>query len=199
MKKLLTAIIVVLVLAVLACLPDAEPELVEHDYGPMVEVEVETPALPLSTPVVTETEADILPDHDEDELITEALLRQGYLREDVPLSFELQDTLHTACEEFGVPYELMLGLVEVESNFNTDAVSPHGAEGLCQLMPSWFGSGLTPAENIRAGTEYLAEMHDRYGYWEAALCGYNRGKDTGEREYSSKVVRAAVKWGWVYA
>ncbi len=35
-----------------------------------------------------------------------------------------------------IPYELIMGMVEVESNFNPSAVSSKGARGLLQVMPS---------------------------------------------------------------
>ena len=36
---------------------------------------------------------------DEPQRIEEALVAQGYFRNDVPLTYEEQDYLHTACEE----------------------------------------------------------------------------------------------------
>lgn len=133
-------------------------------------------------------------DPNEGEYITEALVAQGYFREDVPLSFELQDALHTACEANNVPYHVALGLIEVESGFDPEAVSPAGCYGLCQLNPQYFPSGLTPAENIKAGMEYLGSLIDRYGDLGAALCAYHDGHDTGRRGYSNAVLEAAEKW-----
>lgn len=130
----------------------------------------------------------------EAQLIEAALVEQGYFRDDVPLSFELQDVLHTACEANNVPYHVSLGLIEVESWFNLEAVSPAGCYGLCQLNPQYFPGGLTPAENIEAGTEYLGSLIDRYGDLGAALTAYNAGSDTGNREYAGKVMAAAERW-----
>lgn len=120
---------------------------------------------------------------------------QGYFRDDVPLSFELQDVLHTACEANNVPYHVALGLIEVESGFNLEAVSPAGCYGLCQINPQYFPIGLTPAENIEAGMEYLGSLIDRYGDLGAALTAYNAGVDTGDRTYASAVLEAAEEWG----
>ena len=44
----------------------------------------------------------------EAEKIEEALVAQGYFRNDVPLTYDEQDFLHTACQESGVPYALPL-------------------------------------------------------------------------------------------
>ena len=130
----------------------------------------------------------------EEQLIEAALVEQGYFRDDAPLSFELQDVLHTACEANNVPYHVALGLIEVESGFNLEAVSRAGCYGLCQLNPQYFPGGLTPAENIEAGMEYLGSLIDRYGDLGAALTAYNAGSDTGDRTYASAVLEAAEKW-----
>ena len=132
-------------------------------------------------------------DPNEGEYITEALVAQGYFREDVLLSFELQDVLHTACEANNVPYHVSLGLIWVESRFHPDA--DNGTSyGLCQLNRDYFPDKLTPAENIWAGMEYLGSLIDRYGDLGAALTAYNAGSDTGDRTYASAVLEAAENW-----
>ena len=130
----------------------------------------------------------------EAQLIEAALAKQGYFREDVPLDYSLQDVLHTACEANNVPYHVALGLIEVESGFNLEAVSPAGCYGLCQLNRDYFPDGLTPAENIGAGMAYLGSLIGRYGELEAALCAYHDGHDTGRRGYSGAVLEAAERW-----
>jgi hypothetical protein len=131
----------------------------------------------------------------EDEKIEAALVAQDYYREDVPLSYELQDVLHTACEENGIPYEIALGLIDVESEFDPNAVSPSGCYGLCQLNPKYFPVGLDNAGNIRAGMDYLGENLERYdGDLDAALTAYNAGYDTGKRFYAAEVRAAADYW-----
>ena len=127
-------------------------------------------------------------------LIEAALVEGEYFREDVPLDYSLQDELHTACEANNVPYHVALGLIEVESGFNLEAVSRAGCYGLCQLNPQYFPSGLTPAENIEAGMEYLGSLINRYGDLGAALTAYNAGSDTGDRTYASAVREAAEEW-----
>lgn len=132
-------------------------------------------------------------DPDEDALITAALEEQGYFRADVPLDYELQDVLHTAAQANGVPYHVALGLIWTESRFQADA--DNGTSyGLCQLNRNYFQSGLTPAENIEAGMEYLGSLIERCGDLSAALCSYHDGHDTGRRGYSNAVLEAAGKW-----
>lgn len=116
-------------------------------------------------------------------------------RMDVPLTAELQETVWDACQEHNVEYELVLGLIEVESTFRTDAVSYVGCYGLMQLNPQYFPSDLSPAENIQYGVAFLAEKLDQYtGDIGAALTAYNAGHDTGNREYAEKVMAAAERW-----
>ena len=129
----------------------------------------------------------------EAEQIESALAAQGYFRDDVPLSYELQDVLQTECERYGIEYALALGLIETESSFREDADNGL-CYGLMQLNRDWFPDKLTPAENIRAGMEYLAYQMERYGSVEAALCGYNAGHDTGSRGYAKAVLEAAEGW-----
>lgn len=115
-------------------------------------------------------------------------------RKDVPLDQELQAALWAACEEHGVPVPLALGLIEEESNFQTDAVSGKGAYGLCQLNPKYFPAGLDPAGNIAAGVAWLGELLEQYENPAAALRAYNLGYDDGDRVFSDAVLAAAERW-----
>lgn len=117
-----------------------------------------------------------------------------HLRDDVPLSAEIQTVLYEACQEAGIEYEVGLGLIETESGFKSDAVSPCGAYGLCQLNPQYFPAGLSDEDNIKAGIGYLGELLEKYGDLDAALTAYNRGFDNGNRAYSNKVMAYAEKW-----
>lgn len=130
---------------------------------------------------------------DEDARIEAALADAGYLWDEIPLDYELQDVLRTACAEFDVPVALALGLIETESRFDPEADNGQ-CYGLCQLNRDYFPDGLAPAENIRAGLEYLGDLLDRYDTAEAALTAYNAGHDTGARGYARAVLAAAERW-----
>lgn len=118
-------------------------------------------------------------------------------REDVPLSAELQTALLEICEEAGIDPLLALGLIETESGFQTDVVSPWGDYGLCQLNHLYFPTDLTPEENMRAGIGLLAQHLRTYGSTTAALTAYNRGHDDGTRSYAAAVLAKAEAWGYV--
>jgi len=125
----------------------------------------------------------------------EAVKEDPY-REDIPLSRELQAVLRESCEVNGVALCDALGLIEVESGFQVDAVSREGCFGLFQLNPKYYPSDLTPAENIQAGVAHLASQIKRYdGDISAALRAYNKGYDDGDRRYARAVLDASEKWG----
>ena len=108
---------------------------------------------------------------------------------DIPLSAELQSVFHSACAEAEVPEALVLGVMEVESRFQTD-----GCYGLMQLSPAYFPACEDPADNIRAGVWHLRSLLERYRDTAAALTAYNAGSDTGSRDYADAVMEAAGRW-----
>jgi soluble lytic murein transglycosylase-like protein len=92
----------------------------------------------------------------------------------------------------GIRAELVRAVIQVESAFNSRAVSPKGAMGLMQLMPATvarFGvlDPFNPSENIRAGVRYLRLLLDKYNDNEQlALAAYNAGPGAVDK-YGSKV------------
>lgn len=123
-------------------------------------------------------------------------IREDPYDEDIPLDRELQAALREACAASGVPVSLALGVMEVESNFQPEAVSGEGCVGLMQLNPRWFPPDLTPAGNIQAGVAYLGELLERYdGDTAAALVAYNQGIYNGTvTQYAKNVLKASEKW-----
>ena len=92
-----------------------------------------------------------------------------------------------------MPLCLALGLIEVESGFDAEAVSPKGCYGLTQLNPKFFPSGLSAEENVQTGLAHLGDLLAQYDTM-TALTIYNAGRDTGDREYANKVMETA--WAW---
>ena len=80
---------------------------------------------------------------------------------------------------------LVASVVEAESSFRPDAVSPKGALGLMQLMPAHFEGidrPLDPAVNLGLGTSYLAGLERRYaGDLRLALAAYHAGPGAVDR------------------
>ncbi|MBU8921573.1 MAG: lytic transglycosylase domain-containing protein [Bacteroidales bacterium] len=99
-------------------------------------------------------------------------------------------------EKYNIPPELVLSVIREESSFDDKAVSPVGAVGLMQLMPStgrWIGEKLKirdfnktylsePCFNISAGTWYLRFLLDRC---EESIVGALAAYNAGNRKMSS--------------
>lgn len=79
----------------------------------------------------------------------------------------------------GVPVPLFLGLLQQESGFNPNAVSPAGAIGLGQLMPGTARDlGVNPhdpMQNLQGSARYLKTQLDAFGDPKLALAAYNAG------------------------
>lgn len=81
---------------------------------------------------------------------------------------------------------LVDSVIQVESNYDPNAVSPKGAQGLMQLMPPTaamlgVNDSFDPAENIEAGVKYLKYLQDLYKDDRLALAAYNAGPAAVDR------------------
>jgi soluble lytic murein transglycosylase-like protein len=89
--------------------------------------------------------------------------------------------------EFDLEPALIKAVALVESGFNPKAVSPKGARGLMQLMPSTARSygvrnAHDPYENLRAGANHLRTLLDEFGGdLTLALAAYNAGSGAVRR------------------
>ena len=96
-----------------------------------------------------------------------------------------------------VPLDLVEAVIDVESSWRADVVSPKGAVGLMQLMPGTaFAFGVRNrfwiADNIRGGVAYLAWlMHAFNGDLRLVVAAYAAGENRILRrrlEYASPEV-----------
>lgn len=90
-----------------------------------------------------------------------------------------QALFDAAGSRYGVPSQLLAAVASAESGFNPSAVSPAGARGLMQLMPSTAKAlGVDPgipAEAVDGAARLLRGHLDRFGSVDLALAAYNAG------------------------
>ncbi len=78
---------------------------------------------------------------------------------------------------------LVKAIIRVESNFNPNAISPKGAQGLMQLMPQKaealdINNPFDPRQNIYGGVKHLRYLLDLFqGNVALALAAYNAGEN----------------------
>jgi soluble lytic murein transglycosylase-like protein len=102
---------------------------------------------------------------------------------------QLASTIVTEAQRNALDPVLVMALIHVESRFNCFAVSPVGALGLMQILPStgeemaaelgiaWHGSRtlFDPVVNVQIGVAYLRQLSQRYEDLPTALAAYNWG------------------------
>ena len=114
---------------------------------------------------------------------------------------ELLTLVHLEANRAGLPPELVLAVIDVESNFDRYAISVAGAIGLMQIMPFWLDEIGRPNDNLlhvhtnlRYGCTILKHYLDKErGDLRRALGRYNGS--LGKRKYPNKVIdRLTRKW-----
>lgn len=126
---------------------------------------------------------------------------------DIPLDIGLQDYIRKECEEADVEMELVLAVMQVESNFNSDIISDTNDYGLMQINKINHESlqkklsiydFLDPYDSARAGIYMLSKLNWCENDVQRLMC-YNMGvtgakktwsKGIHETEYSKKVLKA---------
>ena len=99
----------------------------------------------------------------------------------------LAETVDRIAQQNQISPRLVHSVIQVESNYDPNAVSPKGAQGLMQLIPATarrFGVSdvFDPADNIQGGARYLKYLLGLYkGDESLALAAYNAGEGAVSR------------------
>gem|GEM_PF-471136 len=100
---------------------------------------------------------------------------------------QLESLIHKYSRYYRVDPALIRAVMRHESGFNTQAVSPKGAQGLMQLMPGTAAlmgvrDPFDPEQNIAGGVGYLRHCLDRFGNnVPLAVAAYNAGPEAVAR------------------
>jgi len=114
---------------------------------------------------------------------------------------EILQRVHFEAMRSELPPELVLAVIDVESNFDRFAISVAGARGLMQIMPFWLNEIGRPDDNLmqietnlRFGCTILKYYMDmEKGDMIRALGRYNGS--LGQRKYPNKVLdKLRLKW-----
>jgi len=130
---------------------------------------------------------------------------------DIPLDKDIQKYLYDKCKEYNVPYDLALGVIKVESNFNPNSIhkNSNGSRdyGLFQINTinhKWLSEelGITdflnPYQNIDAGVYMLSQLLKKYDDEHIVLMSYNMGERAAKNLvnrgiYSSRYSRKVIE------
>ena len=97
------------------------------------------------------------------------------------------DLIDRVAQQTYLPVALLHAIVQVESAYNAQAVSPKGAVGLMQLMPATakrygVADPKEPQANLLGGALYLQDLLALFkGSLELSLAAYNAGEQAVKR------------------
>ncbi len=94
---------------------------------------------------------------------------------------KLDQVIEYNANKYDVSPALIRAIIRQESNFNTLAVSPKGARGLMQVLPSTaknYGSYdlFLPHHNVEVGSRHFSRLMKKYKQLPLALAAYNAGE-----------------------
>lgn len=122
------------------------------------------------------------------------------------LKTEYDNLIRNIAQKYRVEHTLIHSIIRAESNYDRFAVSPKGALGLMQLMPTTaiqYGvrNVFDPQDNIEGGVKYLKDLIKLYnGKTDLVLAAYNAGQEAVKkydgippyretRNYISKIMK----------
>lgn len=115
---------------------------------------------------------------------------------DVPLSDSLQRYIYEICADENVPVTLVMAMIEHESGFDPEAVSPTDDYGLMQINAvnhEWLkeeyrcADMMNPYQNVFCGISIISSYIDKYGELDKALMAYNMGNYGAQKAWKNGV------------
>lgn len=93
---------------------------------------------------------------------------------------DMCETLATAAQMHELPVGFFVRLINQESGFNPEVVSPAGAQGVAQFMPKvaeeWgLKNPFDPHAALVASARFLRSLYNQFGNWGLAAAAYNGG------------------------
>jgi soluble lytic murein transglycosylase len=104
-----------------------------------------------------------------------------------PSVSSLDDIIEKYARHYRLDPSLIRSIIETESGFNPEAVSPKGARGLMQLMPETaerlgVENSFDPEQNIHGGVRHFRSLLDTFNNDLAlSLAAYNAGENLVQR------------------
>lgn len=102
-----------------------------------------------------------------------------------------QKEIEASADKYQLEPALLAAVIEQESGGDSKALSPVGAIGLMQLMPSTAEfmevNPYDPTQNIEGGAHYLKLQIEKFGDIQAALAAYNAGPGEVENGHWIKI------------
>ena len=119
----------------------------------------------------------------------------------------ISQTISKEAKQYGLDPFFVFAVIDIESKFDSHAVSSTGVKGIMQLERKTFAAmggtkAFDPEDNIKAGVRYLARLSEQFKRPEMILLAYNAGPyaaiqhsrqgrlaNPHELSYSSRVIR----------
>jgi len=133
----------------------------------------------------------------------------GFIPLKIDMDEDLQEFIYCLSYGYNIDYSFVMGLMQLESQFDTNVISSTNDYGLMQINKvnhGWLKDHLgikdilEPYQNIRSGLYILRNLFEKYEEPELVLMAYNMGEtgasrlwDKGiyETNYSKKVLENA--------
>jgi soluble lytic murein transglycosylase-like protein len=117
-----------------------------------------------------------------------------------PKSRNFNPIIEKYAAEHQLDPSLIRSIIAQESGFNPKAISPKGARGLMQLMPSTAASlgvknSFDPEQNIQGGVKHFRFLMDNFNNnLELSLAAYNAGQNLVQRLGKVPAIRETVDY-----